>query len=136
MGKMTFIVLILIMQLLVAFANAENIKDAVYIHNDKEVYSSVTTDPKIMQALDLMDGTSGEASKKAILGNNLSGKPVKILFKNLALISSSYKDFDALGWKDSNQLYIYINNKHKNAPAEALASLLSHEAVHQDERIF
>ena len=29
--------------------------------------------------------------------------------------------------------YIYINQKHLNAPIEALAALLSHEALHQDE---
>ena len=123
----------LIMPLLVAFTKADNISNAVYIHNDKEAYSIVTQDQKLMQALDLMLGTSGEASRKAILGNNLSGKPVKILFKDLSVISPEYANFDALGWKDNGQLYIYINAKHKNSPPEALASLLSHEAVHQDE---
>ena len=32
-----------------------------------------------------------------------------------------------------NRLYIYINEKHRNSPPEALAALLAHEAIHQDE---
>ena len=38
-----------------------------------------------------------------------------------------------MGWKKSNKLYIYINKKHQDAPKEALAALLAHEAIHQDE---
>lgn len=96
-------------------------------------YSTVTNNPKIIQALDLMDGTSASWAKKAILGNNDSGLPMKIEFKHLADISPDYANFDALGWKKGRQLYIYVNEKHQSAPVEALASLLSHESVHQDE---
>ncbi len=101
--------------------------------NVSNSYSSVTNDAKIIQALDAMNGTSGEWAKKAILGNNVSRLPMKIQFKNLGEISRDYANFDALGWKEGKQLYIYLNNKHRNAPPEALASTLSHEAVHQDE---
>jgi len=96
-------------------------------------YSATTDNAKIEKALDLMDGTTAEWAKKAILGDNVSGLPMKIKFRNLAELSPNFSDFDALGWKDGKQLYIFINLKHQNAPAEALASLLSHEAVHQDE---
>jgi len=96
--------------------------------------SKITKDPKILQALELMSGTSAEWAKSAILGNNVTRKPVKVQFKNLAEISRNYANYDALGWKDRGQLYIYINRKHSSAPAEAVASLLSHEAVHQDEK--
>lgn len=97
-------------------------------------YKDVTKDSRLMKALDCMDGTTAEWAKRAILGNNVSGQPIKVMFKDLSTISHVYARFDALGWKGSNgQLYIYINKKHQNAPAEALASTLSHEAVHQDE---
>jgi hypothetical protein len=96
-------------------------------------YAQVTKDPRLVKALDLMVGTTGEWAKQAILGNNVSGKPVKVLFKNLSSLSPAYATFDALGWQGANgQLFIYLNMKHQNAPAEALASTLSHEAVHQD----
>lgn len=97
-------------------------------------YSKVSKDPKIISALNFMDGTSGEWAKKAILGNNVTHRPVKVAFRNLAEISRNYANYDALGWKNRGQLYIYINHKHNTAPAEAVASLLSHEAVHQDEK--
>jgi len=97
-------------------------------------YSQVTQDPKLIQAMDLMDGTTADWAKKAILGNNVSGLPMRVQFKNLAEISPNYANYDALGWKNGKQVYIYINNKHRSAPAEALASLMSHEAVHQDEQ--
>lgn len=35
--------------------------------------------------------------------------------------------------KRTKKLYIYINKKHQDAPKEALAALLAHEAIHQDE---
>jgi hypothetical protein len=98
-----------------------------------KLYSQVSSDPKITAALNMMDGTSADWAKDAILGNNVSGMPIKVRFRNLAEISPKYADFDALGWKTGKQLNIYINQKHRSAPAEAVASLLSHESVHQDE---
>lgn len=100
----------------------------------KNSYSQVSNNPNIVQAINLMDGTTAEWAKKAILGNNVSGKPIKVQFKNLAEISPQYANFDALGWKNRGQLFIFINYKHSNAPSEAIASLLSHESVHQDEQ--
>lgn len=104
-----------------------------YILEVTPLYKSVSKEPVVMAALDMMIGTTGEFSRNAILGNNLSQKPVKVEFKNLSEIDSKYANFDALGWKKGRQLYIYINAKHKDAPPGALAALLSHEALHQDE---
>ena len=95
--------------------------------------SLASKDPKIIQAINLMAGTTAEWARTAILGNNISRRPMQVRFRNLAELSPNYKDFDALGWKDGKQLYIFINNKHASAPPEAIASLLSHESVHQDE---
>lgn len=96
--------------------------------------SKVSKNRKILQALNLMNGTSAEWAKSAILGNNVSRRPVKVRFRNLAEISRNYANYDALGWQDGRQLFIFINKKHSSAPAEAIASLLSHEAVHQDKK--
>lgn len=84
-------------------------------------------------ALDMLKGTNGEFSRKAILGNNLTQRPVRVQFRDLGEINEAYKSFDALGWKKGKQLYIFINPRHKDAPPGALAALLSHEALHQDE---
>lgn len=104
-----------------------------YIDSLKDEYKVIGKDEVLYVALDILKGTGGEFSRKAILGNNLTGKPIKVEFKDLGTINVNYQNFDALGWKRGPKLYIYINQKHSDAPAIALAALLSHEAVHQDE---
>ena len=99
----------------------------------KKIYKGVTDDEKLMRSLEMMKGTLGEFSRSAILGNNLSDRPMKIEFKNLGTLNQAYANFDAVGWKNKKDLYIFINEKHQDAPEQALASLLSHEALHQDD---
>lgn len=104
-----------------------------YVKQITPIYKSVGKDEVFYVALDMLKGTNGEFSRNAILGSNLSGRPVKIEFRDLATINPDYAKFDALGWKKNKQLFIYINPRHKDAPPGALAALLSHEALHQDE---
>lgn len=104
-----------------------------YIKQITPNYKCVGQDEVFYVALDMLKDTEGMFSRNAILGNNLSEKPVKIEFRDLGQINKDYATFDALGWKRGKRLYIYISNRHKNAPAGALAALLSHEALHQDE---
>ena len=105
-----------------------------YIDNDTyKIYKKVTKEDRLIEALETMKGGLSDYSRRAILGENLSGKPIKVEFRNLAELNEAYADFDALGWKNKNKLYIFINQKHKDAPKEALAAVLTHEAIHQDE---
>ena len=104
-----------------------------YIKQITPNYKCVGKDEIFYVALDMLKDTEGMFSRNAILGNNLSEKPVKIEFRDLGQINQDYATFDALGWKKGKNLYIYINNKHKDAPAGAIAALLAHEALHQDE---
>jgi len=99
----------------------------------RKQYKKITKEDNVIMALEMLKGTVGDFSRNAILGNNLTGKPIKVEFKNLASINPQYATFDALGWKRSNKLYIFINEKHKDAPKAALSALLAHEAIHQDE---
>ena len=99
----------------------------------RKEYKGVTKDIRVINALELMKGTLGEFSRNAIIGNNLTEKPIGIEFTDLGNFGQAHKNFDALGWKKNKRLYIYLNQKHKDAPAPALAALLSHEALHQDE---
>ena len=60
-----------------------------------------------MQALELLQSVNiGQYSYNALLGNNLTEKPFKIEFKNIAEIRQEYASFDALGWKKKNRLCI------------------------------
>lgn len=104
-----------------------------YIKQITPSYKDVGKDEVFYVALDMLKDTEGMFSRNAILGNNLSQKPVKIEFRDLGQINQEYATFDALGWKKGKNLYIYISNRHKSAPAGALAALLAHEALHQDE---
>lgn len=104
-----------------------------YIDNLYDEYKKVTKEQLIMVALDMLKGTDGDFSRKAILGYNLSGYPIKIQYKDLASINKAYANFDAVGWKRKKKLFIYINPKHQTAPPAAIAALLAHEALHQDE---
>ncbi len=104
-----------------------------YVDEITPQYKVVGKEEVFYVALDMLKNTSGNFSRLAILGNNLTEKPVKIEFKNLGEINKSYESFDALGWKKGKRLFIFINPRHKDAPPGALAALLSHEALHQDE---
>lgn len=96
-------------------------------------YKKVTKDANLIKALEILDNTTGKYSKEAILGKNFTNRPIAIEFMNLSTINPMYMNFDALGWKKKKNLYIYINEKHKDAPPEALSAILAHEAIHQDE---
>lgn len=104
-----------------------------YISQITPTYKDVGKEEVFYVALDMLKGTEGMFSRNAILGNNLSQRAMRIEFRDLGQINQEYATFDALGWKKGKNLYIYINNKHKTAPAGAIAALLSHEALHQDE---
>ena len=104
-----------------------------YIDTISPEYKKVSDEQIFHVALDMLKGTSGDFSRKAILGYNVTQQPIKIVFKDLSEIDSAYASFDAIGWKKRGKLYIFINPKHQYAPPGALAALLSHEALHQDE---
>lgn len=104
-----------------------------YVSELKDQYKSVSKNEVFYVALDMLKETDGNYSRKAILGANLTEKPIKIEFKDLGAINKTYSNYDALGWKRGKYLYIYINQKHNNSPAIAISALLAHEALHQDE---
>ena len=107
--------------------------DDIYIDQLKKEYRKISNDEVILVALDMMKNTTADFSRRALIGYNLTDKPVKVQFKDLSQIKEEYQNFDALGWKKKNQLYIFINPRHADAPPAALAALLAHEALHQDE---
>ena len=104
-----------------------------YIDSISDEYKNVSDEQIFHVALDMLKGTSGDFSRKAILGYNVTQYPVKVMFKDLSEINEAYSTFDAIGWEKKGKLYIYINPKHEYAPPGAIAALLAHEAIHQDE---
>lgn len=104
-----------------------------YIDSISDEYKNISDEQIFHVALDMLKDTSGEFSRKALLGYNVTQMPVKVMFKDLSEINEAYSSFDAIGWKKRGKLYVYINPKHEYAPPGALAALLAHEAIHQDE---
>lgn len=115
------------------FAIQENVPAQKIDDNVIKEYKNVTEDINVIEAVELLKDTTGKYSREAILGKNLTKRPIKIEFANLSTINPMYANFDALGWKKKKNLCIYINEKHKDAPIEALSAILAHEAIHQDE---
>ena len=131
MKKLLFLFLLLSFCFNYSYADdlsAPKISDETY-----KKYKKISDDDNIILAVELLAKTTGSYSKDAILGKNLTEKPIKIDFTNLAFFNPLYANFDALGWKEKKRLHIYINEKHKDAPIEALSAILAHEAIHQDE---
>ena len=104
-----------------------------YVDSLINEYEKVAKDQIFHVALDMLKETCGEYSRKAILGYNLTQRPIQIEFIDLSELNPAYSSYDAVGWKKKKRLFIYINPKHRNAPPGALAALLAHEALHQDE---
>ncbi|MBY0403371.1 MAG: hypothetical protein K2X66_05700 [Cyanobacteria bacterium] len=87
-----------------------------------------TRDQSILEAFNYMVGSSGEPSLDVIVN-----KPVRVFFKDLGLLNQKVKNFDALSWLSTDgQQVIFINEKHRGAPPEALAAIIAHEAMHDD----
>ena len=86
-----------------------------YIDSISDEYKNVSDEQIFHVALDMLKGTSGDFSRKAILGYNVTQYPVKVMFKDLSEINEAYSTFDAIGWKKKGKLYIYINPKHEYA---------------------
>lgn len=131
MRKIFYFLMLVILNSTACFAITENLNTL----SDDVIrkYDKVTKNENVIRAVEKLKGTTASYSREAILGKNLTNRPIKIEFTNLATINPIYANFDALGWKKKKDLYIYINEKHLDAPIEALSALLAHEAIHQDE---
>lgn len=92
-------------------------------------YGLITKNPEITAALTALDSI-GRGDVIAILnGKNSTGKPIRVMFRDFAIYGA--QNCEALTTKtQAGGLVIYINNEHKGAPSEALASLIAHESQH------
>lgn len=97
-------------------------------HYTMTAFLRCTRDNAIMQAFYLMKEGQGERSLSHIVN-----KPVRVIFKDMGKINKSLRNYDALSWLSTNgDQVIFINEKHRKAPPEALAALIAHEALHDD----
>jgi hypothetical protein len=98
-------------------------------HYTMNAFLRCTRDDSIMKAFHLMSDGHGESSLERIMN-----RPMRVIFKDMTTLHKSLKNYDALSWiSNQGEEIIFINEKHRNAPPEALAALISHEAMHDDE---
>ncbi len=95
-------------------------------------FSNVSDNAKITSALNMLEKTNSKETIDAVMGQNSANKQVKIMFFSLGSVSPEYANAHAMATSDDNGVpYILINEKHRNAPAEAIACLIVHEMTHQ-----
>jgi hypothetical protein len=98
-------------------------------HFSMTAFLRCTRDEAIMKAFSLMQNGHGESSLTRIVN-----KPMRVIFKDMKAINKSLRNYDALSWISSHgEQVIFVNEKHRGAPPEALAALIAHEAMHEDE---
>jgi hypothetical protein len=93
----------------------------------------ITRSSELLLALQRMNATP--QSRHSL--SNLYQRGGRVVFKNLSELGSQYATFDALAWLSKDPAtqgawVLFIAEKHRKAPPEALASLITHEAMHAD----
>lgn len=92
-------------------------------------YSRISTNEKIVAALNALDGINRRDVIAILYGHNATKKPIRIMFRDLAMYG--YKDCEALTLPTKNNgLVIYINAEHRGASPECIACLIAHESQH------
>jgi hypothetical protein len=111
--------------------NRSTLNDTVEV----DALLQITRTPELLNALRRMNDVP--VAKQSLL--RLQQRGGRVLFKNLAELGPQYSTFDALAWlgKDASiptgvTWILFIAEKHRKAPPEALASLITHEALHAD----
>ena len=90
-------------------------------------------DYKIQDAISLLKNSVFEEPYKIISGMNPTEKAYFIEFKNFKKMGKKFNDYTAVGWKENGRQYIFISQKHKDAPPEALAALIAGRCINFDE---
>lgn len=92
-------------------------------------FTANTTNPTLTTALNKLESIGKYDVINVLQGQNSTGKPIKILFRNLAVYGQGTCEA-VTGKTASGSLVIMINNIHEDAPVEAIACLIAHESVH------
>ena len=92
-------------------------------------YFQLTREANIASALALLTQVEGEETIQS-----LQAHQAHLVFQDLSSFGRQYAGDDAMTLVNytTHQQVIYISNRHQNAPPQALAALIRHEAMHSD----
>ena len=94
-------------------------------------FSANTKQPVLVSALNKLEAMNKTQVINVIKGNNSTGKPIKLMFRNMAAMG--YGTCEAVTAKSADgRLVIIISADYKTAPIEAVACLIAHESVHHE----
>ena len=104
-----------------------NVSNAVFAAD----YTINTKQPVLTEALNRLEAMNNRKVLNVIQGQNSTGKPIKIMFRDLAALG--YGTCEAVTAKSADgRLVILISSNYKTAPVEAIACLIAHESVHHE----
>ena len=94
-------------------------------------FTANTKQPALTAALNRLEAMNNRKVLDVIQGNNSTGKPIKIMFRNMSAMG--YGTCEAVTAKTADgRLVILISADYKTAPVEAIACLIAHESVHHE----
>ena len=92
-------------------------------------YSKISTNEKIVSALDGLYSINRKDIISILNGNNATRKPIRVMFRDLTMFG--FDDAEAITAPTKNNgLVIYISSEHRGASPECIACLIAHEAQH------
>ncbi|MBQ4645877.1 MAG: hypothetical protein IJB79_00865 [Candidatus Gastranaerophilales bacterium] len=92
-------------------------------------YSRISTNAKIVSALDSLYEINRRDVISILNGNNATRKPIRVMFRDLNMFG--YGDAEAITARTKNNgLVIYISSEHRGASPECIACLIAHESQH------
>lgn len=98
-------------------------------------FKKLSDDSRIVSALQVLKDTESFDTLESLFARDKKGNYTKVIFYDLGMISYEYKKHYAMACKDNfGENYIMISAKYRNAPKEALAALIAHEATHKLEK--
>lgn len=92
-------------------------------------YSNISTNQKIISALDALNDINRRDVISILNGNNATRKPIRVMFRDLAIFGLDDAEAATIPTK-SNGLVIYISAEHRGASPECIACLIAHESQH------
>ncbi len=94
-------------------------------------FTANTKQEVLTAALNRLEAMNNTQVINVIKGQNSTNKPIKIMFRDLAVMG--YGTCEAVTAKTADgRLVILISSNYKTAPVEAVACLIAHESVHHE----